>query len=203
MNRIILLVLGFSSFLVSCQKTANDSSPVKATMDGFIVEATLDNNIQKVVMRDNSGRLLEEGFVKNGVKEGVWLTYDPERGIKTLTTYIDGKLNGTYLEFDRQLSMVANTNYLNNQFHGAVTKYKFGRPIEIFNYKNGQLDGFYRSYFENTGKIQVEAAYKNGKQDGIMRYYNTNEELIMEYVYKNGEKVSGEAVTPKESTQAQ
>jgi len=37
----------------------------------------------------------------------------------------------------------------------------------------------------------MEAEYKNGKQDGMYKYYDEDGKVVMEYVYKDGEKVSG------------
>ncbi|NJL74499.1 MAG: hypothetical protein HC892_05110 [Saprospiraceae bacterium] len=200
MNRLMLsTALGIVLLFAACKNNSGNKAASKANLDGFLVEATLGNNLEKVVMRNNSGQTMEEGFVQNGLKEGVWITYDQDRGIKSLTSYLNGNLNGVYLEFNRQLHLIAHSNYVNNQLHGTSIKYKFGRPLEVQNYKDGKLDGFFRQYHENTGKMQLEAEYKDGLQDGIMRYFNANEEIIMEYVYKNGQKVSGGATTSKDT----
>lgn len=197
---MLLTALGIVLLSASCKNNSGNQTASKANLDGFKVEANLNNNLEKVVMRNNSGQIMEEGFVQNGLKEGVWITYDQDRGIKSLTSYLNGNLNGVYLEFNRQLHLVAHSNYVNNQLHGTSTKYKFGRPLEIQNYKDGKLHGFFRQYHEDTGKMQLEAEYKDGLQDGIMRYFNANEEVIMEYVYKNGQKISGDAPASQNTT---
>ena len=50
----------------------------------------------------------------------------------------------------------------------------------------------YEQFYENSnGAIQIETVYKNGKQDGIYRYYDKEGNTVMEYEYKDGEKVAG------------
>ena len=47
-----------------------------------------------------------------------------------------------------------------------------------------------------TGRLQKEINYKMGVQDGYFRYYNESGQINMEYLYKDGEKISGGIVDP-------
>ncbi len=61
----------------------------------------------------------------------------------------------------------------------------------------GKLDGVARTFDDRTWKVKQEVEYKNGVQDGFFRYYDENGTVTLEYVYKNGEKVSGGMTKPQ------
>jgi antitoxin component YwqK of YwqJK toxin-antitoxin module len=63
------------------------------------------------------------------------------------------------------------------------------------NYFENELDGMKRKY-QNNGKIQEEVEYSRGVQDGIYRFYDDQGNMTLDYLYKNGEKVSGGIVEP-------
>lgn len=184
--------------LLACDQSGT-TVPANTAVDleGFTSEQLAGTDVVRVEKRDDGGQLLEEGFIKNGVKEGTWITYD-QGNLKTITNYIDGQLNGLHLELDNQKRLVAQTGYKNGALHGKALKFKFSRPLQEFNYVNGQLNGFYREYFENSGKLRSEEEYKNGKREGIRRIFNSDGDVVMEETYKNDKKVSG-GIVPAES----
>lgn len=188
---VLILLLAFWS----CQQQSSGSSTAASTsvnLQGFTSESLAGSNAELVVKRDAQGRVLEEGFMENGQKVGVWTTYNPEKNeITALTPYIDGQLNGRSLTFDTGNRVKSQQGYKNGQLHGYAAKYNFSRLLEEFNYDNGQLNGAYKKYFDNANQVQQEANYKNGQLDGTVRYYNKEGVITVEYEYKNGEKVSG------------
>ncbi|MEM9992062.1 MAG: hypothetical protein AAF738_09880 [Bacteroidota bacterium] len=180
--------------VVACQNQQNTSGASKSVnLEGFTVEKLKGApNVNYVYKRDAENRLLEEGFMQNGQKTGVWTTYDPEKGtVLSLTSYLAGQLNGRSLTLDNNNRLEAQQGYKNGQLHGYAAKYKFSRTLEEFNYENGQLEGTYKKYFDSANQVQQEANYKAGKLDGAVKYYNKDGEMTLEYQYKNGEKISG------------
>lgn len=144
-----------------------------------------------VTKKGESGTITELGFIKNGTKEGAWYTYHPNGQIKSITNYSSGIINGPVMEFSNRGQLEKQTGYLNNELHGIKAEYKFGRPTIESNYTKGNLDGVHKEYFNNSEKVQKLVNFKNGKQDGIMQYFDEEGNVTLEYVYKNGEKVSG------------
>lgn len=193
MSKFLLFSLLLLS--IACGKTASDSPAASANLQGF-QEVSFDNGVSLAQKMGNDNIILEEGALLNGTKNGTWTTYHPDNGrIATLTSYINGKKNGVYLEFTDRGQVELRANYKDDIFNGKYASYKFGtRPIKEMNYKMGKIDGFYKEY-HNNGKLQKEVGYKDGIQDGAFRQYNDEEKLIMEYVYKDGKKVSGGVVT--------
>ena len=164
-----------------------------ANLEGYETETVKGTNITKAMKRNAAGEIIELGYVSNGKRNGMWMTYyegDNAGKIKTVASYSDGILSGPYLELSNRGQIETEVNYSNNKYNGKYATYKFGRMTKEVNYTDNELDGVTREY-DNKGNVQKEINYKNGKQHGLMRYYNEEGEVILEYEYNNGEKVSG------------
>lgn len=194
-------LLGSFAFLLiavlySCGNAGGNSGGAVHSMTGMKTEK-VGANVTRAYKKDAEGNMVEEGYLTDGVRNGMWIKYQTGRDvgkIKSVASYSNGYLNGPYLEFNNRLQVDAEITYANNVYNGKVAKYKFGRPEEIKTYKNNVLDGPSMDYF-GDGKIQLEMNYKDGKQHGTMTWYNEEGTKTMEYEYKNGEKVSGGIVT--------
>ncbi|MFK7932112.1 MAG: toxin-antitoxin system YwqK family antitoxin [Saprospiraceae bacterium] len=188
-----LLTIG----LFSCNSNSSATLPPPADLAGYTMETVADSDLQRATKNRADGSLEEQGYVRNGKKTGTWTVYHVEKGFpKTITTYAAGNLDGLFLQFNDRGQIEARTHYKMNEFDGAAMTYKFNRPVTEVNYKMGQLDGISRMYQENTGKLQTETEYKEGKQHGFHKVYNEEGQVVMEYTYENGEKVSGGIVQP-------
>ncbi len=190
----VYVAVMFCLLSITCQQ--NTSKRPEATVDlkNYEEEALKGTSVKRVVRRSLEGKIMEEGFVRDGQKEGAWITYDDEGKVMSVTTYIEGQLNGIHLELDKTYRLVSTTGYKNNDFHGAAKKYKFSRVTEELPYENGKLDGLYKKFYENNGQPQIEANYKNGLQHGIMKQFNSEGRQIMEVVYENGKQLSSKIV---------
>lgn len=190
-NNFFLIFLSFF-FACNTSETVTPTTNTTGNTAGYTLQAIPNSTLQYAEKRGENGQLLEQGMFDNTEKVGNWITFHPESNIpKTQASMAANVLNGMYLEYNKrgQIELVA--NYLNNQLNGTYTKYKFGRIVEESTYKMGKLDGVFRSYFNNSDKLQREIEYTDGKQNGFWRAYNEEGQVVMEYVYKDGEKVSG------------
>jgi len=79
--------------------------------------------------------------------------------------------------------------YKNGELGGVTrTWYENGQLEQEFITKNGMMaDGPYRKWHEN-GQLKSEAIFKNGKFSGVLRIWHENGQLKLESIYKNGEK---------------
>ena len=192
----IFLLLVIAAGLWTCSGGGGAVETLDAT--GYLVEDLPGLSAKSARKYDDVGNLLEEGLLINGVKTGTWVTYHPDTHFPaTLISYEGGMYNGPYMEFNQRGQLQLRASYRNNLLHGPWGKYSFGRPEEEAEYKDGQLHGMYKVYYQRDGKLQSEAEYKNGKQDGLYRFYNEEGQITLEYQYKNGEKVSGGIVNPE------
>ena len=176
----------------------------QSEMEGFFTEEVPGTELIRVFREDGDGNILEDGFLKNGVKQGPWLSY--ERVFiypKSLMHYENGVVNGIYMEFTTSGQVALQAVYRNNKLHGPWSRYKGGRMEASAYYKEGQLHGVYKEFMPLFGRLQKEINYKDGKQDGLYRYYDDEGRITMEYMYKDGEKVSGGIVDPPRAPEAE
>lgn len=181
-------------FLFACNSQNTTPAPVAGTADfaGFEMTTIAGSTMQKADKKNPDGKIIEEGFVENGQKTGQWTTYNEDNNLpKFIANYSNGLYNGTLIEFNKRGQIEKMTSYVNNELDGMYGVYKFGRTVETVNYNKGKMDGVYRKYFNNKDDIQEERTYKNGVLDGPFRYYNEEGKVVLEYEYKNGEKIGG------------
>ncbi len=185
------IMIALSVLVLACN-TPQESSETTFSADGYLIEEVPGTSLQKAVKRDANGNLIEQGYLLNGVQTGAWTTFHVEKNIpQRIINYVNGTASGIYLELNERGQVELMANYENNQLDGPWGKYKFGRPVQTASYKAGKLDGLYQEYNDRDGKIRKSITYKNGEYDGPYRFYNDKGEVTVEYVYENGEKVSG------------
>jgi len=185
------LLLGF---IAACNDGGSTTTTPASTVDltGF-TQVQLSGGGTKAVKKNTAGKIIEEGILINGKKNGAWITYfedKEEARIKSLANYVNDQPNGVFLTFSNRGQIETQTSYVNGIYDGIYTKYRFGNVEETATYINGKMEGTFKQFYNNN-KIKLEAGYKNGKQHGIYKYYDEAGEVMMEYEYNNGEKVSG------------
>ncbi len=193
-NFFILSV--FSLLILACQQ--KPATPQNLDLEGFVIQNIPGSDIKRATLKDAKGKIIEEGTIRNGRKNGMWVTYHKERDVPvTIGSYVDGVPNGPLFKFTEYGYLEEMSGYTNNLLNGRFAKIKNVRKSEEGNYVDGLLDGNYKKYYEGTDKVQQEMNYKNNKLDGDVIYYNEQGIATMKYIYKNGEKVSGGLVEEK------
>ena len=107
--------------------------------------------------------------------------------------FTDGLRNGIYMDINDRNQIKEYGYFANDKKDGKWTKWNYSRRESQKEFKNGVPHGFHRT-FHNTGKdgaIKDEWEFKDGKLDGVYRYYLEDGTVSLDYVYKNGEKVTG------------
>lgn len=181
-------------FLSSCNSGGGSASSVAAetaNLDGYVTTNMSGSAAILSEKKDGAGNLTESGYTSGDRKNGTWVTYHSEGGrIETITSYTDGQLNGPSLTFDTRGQVIGKKEYRSGVFHGEVVTYKFGRVEKSTPYVNGQKHGIYEEY-NSKGNLQRQIEFKNDVQDGALKYFDEAGNITVEYMYKNGEKVSG------------
>ncbi|MBK7096060.1 MAG: hypothetical protein IPH57_13800 [Saprospiraceae bacterium] len=173
---------------ISCKKNDAHDSGTQA-LSNYEYENIEGTDTKKAFRKGPDGNILESGFVRNGKKEGQWIEFFPNtKKRKSITSYVNGKLNGHYFEFNEQDYMVSQAEFKNDVLDGVLIKFKFNSPIEISNLKNGKLNGT-KSTFSIYRKIEQEIDYKDDVIHGKMKQYDKEGKLIAEYIFENGKKI--------------
>ncbi len=178
---VLLLLLGACNPQTLEQDDALD-------LTGFT--RSTENGITTVERKNENNQVLERGTLVSGVRQGAWISYHPNsERIKSITTYVNGKKNGPYIELNERADVLLTQHYKNDLLDGRMAKYKNNRPTEVMHYKGGKLDGLYTSYFPYTNNPQRTAQFKDGKQHGFLDYYDEDGKVTIRFEYKNGVKV--------------
>ena len=195
-NKLPIIILVLTFFAFACTSNSNQSSSSsdlgeKVDLDLYQTRDIPNTNWKHVERKDSDGKISEQGFMSNGVKTGTWTNYYPRDGqIQSIKNYFEGVLMGPYLEFDTHGRLNKQINYENNQMSGLLGEYQNGRLMKQIDYIDGKIHGYMREFNNKSIKIR-EAAFKNDVLDGEVNNYNDEGKLVLQYIYKNGDKVSG------------
>ena len=100
-------------------------------------------------------------------------------------------LHGPFIICLKNNSLKIEGTYKNGNLDGEYKHYyENGQICKYCFYKNGNLDGEYKRYYEN-GQIYVHKFYKNGEINGEYKYYNAYGQIKEHKFWKNG-NVNGE-----------
>jgi len=110
-------------------------------------------------------QIVEEGFYKDGRKEGAWTKYYTNSKVQHVLTFKSNKLDGL-----------------------ATFYYKNGKKKEEGIWKNSRWLGNYK-YFYKNGNLRNEWKYnETGKRTGVQKYYHENGKLKLEGAWENGKE---------------
>lgn len=189
-----LLLVSIFFVLASCGEKA--AAPAAFNLEAFELTDIPGSDLKRAVFKNEKGKILENGTIRNGKRHGAWVVYQKDRDMpKSVASYVDGVLNGPYLEFTPYGYTELSCNYSNDLLEGYFVKFKNNRKMEEGYYLKGKLDGIYKKYYDGQEVIQQELTYKQDVLEGDNIYYNDKGEVTMRYTYKNGEKVSGGIVS--------
>lgn len=129
-----------------------------------------------------NGRLLYEGYFKDGKPVGEWKRYHPGGQLKALIIY-KGDTAYTQL-FDVWRKKVAEGNYVNQKKEGLWKIYRDNRLVADEYYRRGIKNGLSHRYYD-TGEVMEECNWVNGKKEGAYRVFFKNGKPYMECKLKN------------------
>ncbi len=187
---IYLLAIGIGLFGASCSGNDGATTQGIGDLDGFEITRISNSKYQKARLEKNGDGFAEEGYVLDGKRAGLWMTFQQDGRVKTIENYIEGNLDGIKLVLDGRGQIVNKEFVTGGKLHGDKAIYKYGRAQEVIPYVHGQVHGIVSRYYAN-GRVMERIGFVNGMQNGEYIHYNADEKIDMKYIYKDGEKVSG------------
>ena len=167
-----------------------------------------------------NGVLQQQGkFLKNK-PNGVWQWWYINGKIRRKEEYINGKENGLIIEYDTNGVVITKGEYFYGEREGNW-EYKINDFKEKGKYIGGMKIGLWKSTYTTTNKTKFkgefindipigkhvsyysnglkkeEGKYKNGEKNGEWNIYNKKGELIVTYLYKNGNEFKRDGVKIK------
>lgn len=190
-NLIVIfgIIVGLSSCNGGGAPAVNGAS---IDLTGFEVTKVAGTSFHKAVKVDAAEKMVEEGMLENGKRTGTWVVYHPGKDLpKTITNFVNDVYNGIHIVMNERGQVEKMMSYKNNLLDGKYGEYKFGRPVQEISYKDGKYHGISRTFFSNTDKVQQETSYKEGELHGYVSHFNEDGQVVMQYEYKDGKKISG------------
>lgn len=145
-----------------------DSSVVAS---GVVVDGKMEGLWQLNSPKDE--RLLEEGYLKAGKKDGTWTTYYANGTKHIVAEYRNGNLTGPFKEYDKEGYLLVDATYKDSVAVGEYKEY-YGASVAVYGYnpsrrrkregqfKAGMLDGEWLSYYE-SGQLAIKSTYKESQ----------------------------------------
>ena len=133
-------------------------------------DCILANNLE-IVRKAGRGWIFK-GELKNGIKVGLWETYDKQNALIDRGNYKEGKKEGNWEFYPSPYNpYIIKSNYKNGKLEGIRENfYVNGQLSSKENYKDGKLDGFWESYYYENGQLFWKGNWKDGKRDGLWEY---------------------------------
>ena len=115
-----------------------------------------------------SGKVMgkEQGSIKNGKKDGLWVYYHDNGKLWKSGTFKDGKEDGPWFHYEED-----------------------GQLLMKGTFKDGKEDGPWFSYHDN-GQLWWKRTYKDGERDGPYIFYHENGQLWKKGTYKDDVKIN-------------
>lgn len=134
--------------------------------------------------------------LNDDIPDGVAEMRAPDGTLSSRMVYKDGMLDGPFEKFNPDGTLAEIRTYRKDKLNGPARRYyPNGRVAEEIGYVDGLLNGPHLRVDPN-GKRIVEAVYERGKPADTHRVYGTDEALISEIRYIDGEKTK----IPKKSS---
>ncbi len=171
---VIIFLIPFALFSQGMQDTIITKDPLNPKREFWAV-------------RNPMGIVISQGFMLNGKKDGVWRSYQDDKGKLTkLEEYSNGILNGVSITVHINGSVTSDATFLNNKLNGQRTAMSnYGNVKVIETYHDSILDGRKRMYYDN-GTLQEDGNWKNAQKDGPFKWYRSDGTLSLENTYVSG-----------------
>ncbi len=203
----LYILMGVVLLMQACggSSTGNENSSSAPSVGAVNMEGLelidLPGGYQRAIRKNESGKITEEGVLRNGKRNGTWIVYHTDKPVPaSVANFIDDQYSGPYLQYTPTGQLELACSYKANQLDGSFSKFKKNVLTEEGSYLNGQYHGSYTKYYPNKRYPQQVVEYYNGQLHGLAKYFNEAGDLIMEYEYNHGEKVKG-GIVEKEATE--
>lgn len=132
-----------------------------------------------------NGRLVYEGYFKDGKPVGEWKRYHPGGQLKALIEY-KGDTAFTQI-FDVWHNKLTEGNYVNQKKQGQWKLFKNSVCIADEEYRDGVKHGVAHRYF-NTGEVMEESFWENGTQTGNYQVFYKNGQAYIQCKMLDGKR---------------
>jgi len=222
MKETVLLILTILTLFSSCTQ---DCEKVESQHDNgnkknvYYYPDCSDTTIYKKTYYYDNGQIGSEGFVSDGIKEGIFKSWNKDgiqtaewhmkngvehghvkcwydNGVKSKETILkQGKEDGLEKTWFENGDLASIGEYENGGQVGTWKYFEENGAWKIRNYKDKKLNGFTTEHLiDSTGKVTIVVGqYENGVEIGMWKWFDKDSTLTQTAIYKNGE-ATGEII---------
>lgn len=140
---------------------------------------------------DPRARVLSNGTLLNGKKEGVWRVFGPDGTLWIEHRFRNGQLEGVSTTWDSSGRQQEDAEYHGDRLDGT-TRGWFTDGVEAYSYsfRDGVRDGVWTEWYEN-GHLRAEGTSRRGAYDGRCVFYEQDGSVDVKTsgFYKAGHRV--------------
>lgn len=157
-------------------------------------------------------------FDKNKKRTGIWKKYYPNKRIRYVGQFINGKEVGTFKYYDittskqptiiKEFSKTSDSAFVRyytlkgklrtkgsmigrNRVGKWIYYFPKGKLFSEENYVNGKLEGELKNYYENGKTLEI-SQYSNGMKNGFSKKYS-DQGVLIEFTHFKNNTLDGEA----------
>jgi antitoxin component YwqK of YwqJK toxin-antitoxin module len=166
---LTIIYLFFSINLLAQNYPAQDTTRINFIDENGLKQGQwVYTNAEKKLPGYRDDQLVEEGYFKDNLRNGIWKKYYENGNLEWELTFVGNRPNGY-----------------------AIFYYRNGKVSEEGVWKNNRWVGEYK-YFHENGKLKYEWKYNaSGKREGAQKYYYENGQLMIIGSWDDG-KEAGE-----------
>ena len=146
-----------------------------------------------------TGRLMIESNLKNGLPHGILTSYYKNGKVKSKQMFKNGKKDGSY-EFYQLRTGISSSehflyekeNYIDDELSGEYFLYELDGSVELEGYyKNGEKNGLWQSFNSTPSGLKPDEVgnYVNGKKQGVWASYSYHDDLTKISLYEDGREI--------------
>lgn len=188
-NRVLLTLWNESGIPISIEEYEKDLLLLGTYYNpSHEIEAQVKEGVGVRVKRERSGTLVAKDKIEKG-KLVARTLYNRDGTIQSQSSYLNYKLNGEQIKFDKAGDPAIKFVWDNGILNGLKITYKHGAKFAEIPYVKGKREGIER-HFNKKGDLTAEIKWTNDQKQGPAHfYYNDNNKT--NWYFKN-KKVSYE-----------
>lgn len=154
------------------------------SLKAHLLYDSLSNRV-KARLFDPSGKPVAEGSYTSETKTGPWIYFAD--GIKIAEeNFLNGKKNGICRKFYPSGQLLEESEWKDDQLDGKYRAFfNNGKPYLECLYKSGQRNGYCISYFP-SGSVETEGYYENDLPERFWKFLDEKGNTRFELIYKKG-----------------
>lgn len=137
----------------------------------------------KVEIIRNPDGTVSRGRYDNGLKTGLWVTYDQQSNPKRFEEFKNGERHGYFVENDEHGHPFMEGWFNEGKPVGKHIVFSHGTLLKEMDFDNGTVKEFYES-----GTIKKEGTLKNGEYEGKLTQYYEDGTVLSENNFVAGKK---------------